>query len=290
MRRDILIVGTIIVLLALMGVANVVKSTIENRNNAGGGTVCTMDAKQCPDGSYVGRTGPKCEFAACPTPTATTSPVTLTIHLGETATAAGVSINPTKILEDSRCPQDVTCIQAGTVRIQTTLAAGMGAAPQEFKLGQPITTEAETVTLTDVTPARRANVTIAPADYTFTFSIAKRTGTGGGGGGGIAPYQSGVSGVVLLGPTCPVQRIPPDPKCADKPYATQISVTRTNSSSVFATASSDANGMFRISLPPGSYTVTARGGSMLPRCPSQTVTVGATGYAPVTILCDTGIR
>lgn len=27
---------------------------------------CTMDAKQCPDGSYVGRSGPDCEFAACP--------------------------------------------------------------------------------------------------------------------------------------------------------------------------------------------------------------------------------
>ncbi|MEK7069038.1 MAG: peptidoglycan-binding protein [Patescibacteria group bacterium] len=30
--------------------------------------VCTMDAVQCPDGSYVGRTGPKCE-AICPSPT-----------------------------------------------------------------------------------------------------------------------------------------------------------------------------------------------------------------------------
>lgn len=27
---------------------------------------CTQDAKLCPDGSYVGRTSPKCEFAACP--------------------------------------------------------------------------------------------------------------------------------------------------------------------------------------------------------------------------------
>ncbi len=27
---------------------------------------CTMEAKLCPDGSYVGRTGPECEFAACP--------------------------------------------------------------------------------------------------------------------------------------------------------------------------------------------------------------------------------
>ncbi len=30
---------------------------------------CTMDARMCPDGSYVGRSGPNCEFTQCPTPT-----------------------------------------------------------------------------------------------------------------------------------------------------------------------------------------------------------------------------
>lgn len=29
---------------------------------------CTMEAKLCPDGSYVGRVGPNCEFEACPIP------------------------------------------------------------------------------------------------------------------------------------------------------------------------------------------------------------------------------
>ncbi|MBI4092305.1 MAG: hypothetical protein HY420_00075 [Candidatus Kerfeldbacteria bacterium] len=29
---------------------------------------CTQDAKLCPDGSYVGRVAPNCEFAACPEP------------------------------------------------------------------------------------------------------------------------------------------------------------------------------------------------------------------------------
>lgn len=29
-------------------------------------TVCTQDAKLCPDGSYVGRSGPNCEFTSCP--------------------------------------------------------------------------------------------------------------------------------------------------------------------------------------------------------------------------------
>ncbi len=37
---------------------------------------CTMEAKLCPDGSAVGRTGPNCEFAACPDTTATTAPPT----------------------------------------------------------------------------------------------------------------------------------------------------------------------------------------------------------------------
>lgn len=32
-------------------------------------TMCTSDAKVCPDGSYVGRAGPSCEFSACPTTT-----------------------------------------------------------------------------------------------------------------------------------------------------------------------------------------------------------------------------
>lgn len=32
----------------------------------GNQVACTMDAKICPDGSAVGRTGPNCEFAPCP--------------------------------------------------------------------------------------------------------------------------------------------------------------------------------------------------------------------------------
>lgn len=31
-----------------------------------GGVMCTTEAKICPDGTGVGRTGPNCEFAPCP--------------------------------------------------------------------------------------------------------------------------------------------------------------------------------------------------------------------------------
>lgn len=33
--------------------------------NSGQTVFCTQEAKLCPDGSYVGRRGPKCEFSAC---------------------------------------------------------------------------------------------------------------------------------------------------------------------------------------------------------------------------------
>lgn len=36
------------------------------REVPGDGVMCTMDAKECPDGSYVGRTGPNCDFSPCP--------------------------------------------------------------------------------------------------------------------------------------------------------------------------------------------------------------------------------
>lgn len=37
-------------------------------------TACTTEAKICPDGSSVGRIGPKCEFAKCPVAKITASP------------------------------------------------------------------------------------------------------------------------------------------------------------------------------------------------------------------------
>lgn len=36
------------------------------RNKAARPIACTMEAKLCPDGTAVGRIGPRCEFAACP--------------------------------------------------------------------------------------------------------------------------------------------------------------------------------------------------------------------------------
>ena len=59
-----------IVLLLLIGVAAFFyRNTMERPlTPAPGQTACTMEARLCPDGSSVGRTGPNCEFQACAFP------------------------------------------------------------------------------------------------------------------------------------------------------------------------------------------------------------------------------
>lgn len=100
---------------------------------------------------------------------------------------------------------------------------------------------------------------------------------------------SGVKGSVLLGPTCPVERTPPDPQCADKPYATTITA-RSAGGTVAGTTHSNADGAFTLALPAGIYTLSASGGQVLPRCADISVTVPRSGYATTSISCDTGIR
>jgi len=56
-----IIIIIIIIILIILGIIIVPKIAKTPEQVA-----CTMEAKLCPDGSYVGRTGPRCEFSACP--------------------------------------------------------------------------------------------------------------------------------------------------------------------------------------------------------------------------------
>lgn len=59
-------------------IAFLIGGFILGKNNTNKQVACALEAKICPDGSSsVGRTGPNCEFAACPevTPTLSPSPV-----------------------------------------------------------------------------------------------------------------------------------------------------------------------------------------------------------------------
>lgn len=53
------------------GFNNVSLLNFKNNTNNVSTIACSEEAKMCPDGSSVGRTGPNCEFAICPLPVVT---------------------------------------------------------------------------------------------------------------------------------------------------------------------------------------------------------------------------
>ena len=104
--------------------------------------------------------------------------------------------------------------------------------------------------------------------------------------------HSGIAGRVVAGPTCPVERVPPDPRCAPRPLAARLRIRRTGGSTG-RVVRSGSDGRFRVSLRPGRYILTplAQPGSPFPRPgPAQTVTVRAGLFTRVTVTYDTGIR
>jgi hypothetical protein len=65
------IFGVVILVFIVGGILYIYNPTPTEVGDTSGGVVCTMEAKLCPDGSYVGRSGPNCEFAPCPIPPGT---------------------------------------------------------------------------------------------------------------------------------------------------------------------------------------------------------------------------
>ncbi len=117
---------------------------------------CTADAKLCPDGTYVGRQGPDCEFAMCQPFEADSSRVTMSV--GESVSALNLTVSPQEVLSDSRCPVDVECVWAGTVEVRTTLATQVAHGEHILTLGEPQVFGDYAVTLVEVSPAKTQEV------------------------------------------------------------------------------------------------------------------------------------
>jgi len=66
MSKDILIVVVGVALLGLVWIGWSRFESFRSPSHNNEQVVCTADAKMCPDGSFVGRMGPNCEFARCP--------------------------------------------------------------------------------------------------------------------------------------------------------------------------------------------------------------------------------
>lgn len=204
--------------------------------------VCTAEALQCPDGSYVGRGGAQCAFSPCPNQPSFTGtlrqdsngftliiaappggmevayamPLTIKVSnvvgqlvgqkvrvygsftqgamlavdrleelsgdvgdrevgdvsVGESVFINGVRITLNKIVQDSRCPVDVQCIQAGAVTANVTLQSNTDKETKTIvSNAAPIAFDSYHISIENVKPSRVVGAMPAPESYRITFRV-----------------------------------------------------------------------------------------------------------------------
>ena len=92
--------------------------------------------------------------------------------IDKTISAFGINVIPLSIVEDSRCPVDVQCIQAGTVRVDVQISDGIEYMKRTLNLGDVGAAFGDiSISLKAVSPAPNSKITIKPSDYVLTFEI-----------------------------------------------------------------------------------------------------------------------
>jgi len=182
-QKWILVVAGVVVVFGLLSVMKFSKPNREIGNGPGEGepVACPMDARLCPDGSSVGRSGPRCEFDLCP---GTGVGPGSGSEFPETEVSTGVALNrqfvkdgiivlPFEVISDSRCPMNARCIWAGEVELKVGLSKGREVTPVNLKLGgDPVSFDGKMISLVSVTPEKTTAKEISSSDYRFVFEIA----------------------------------------------------------------------------------------------------------------------
>lgn len=141
------------------------------------GKPCALDAKLCSDGRSIGRSGPNCDFPACPdVVTAPVSTMTWDVPLsvGKVQEVDSLRIKLNNILKDNRCPIDVVCITAGGVVAEISLAGSNGAETIDLSTsGDPYLFERYYISIASVTPSPKAGKEITNDQYKVVVHIVK---------------------------------------------------------------------------------------------------------------------
>lgn len=167
-----------IFLIAILIVAGVMIWFVINNqpsNKKDNSVYCTQEAKQCPDGSYTGRTGPKCEFV-CPEEQVKKEILEeTTAFLNQKILNGGIYITPIQVVSDSRCPIDVQCIWAGEILIKVELKKGDVVREVELKEGGSVIFEDREISLMSVIPEKNTKNPTPQEDYQFIFNVVLAT-------------------------------------------------------------------------------------------------------------------
>jgi hypothetical protein len=105
------------------------------------------------------------------------APSSFTARIGQTVRSGGVAVTPLSVIEDSRCPLGVQCIQAGTVRLSTRISRGGQESEVVVGLRKPAAIGSMWLHLDEAFPYPRQPGPIAPGNYSFSFTIDGSAGS-----------------------------------------------------------------------------------------------------------------
>lgn len=96
-----------------------------------------------------------------------------TAGFGQIAIIDGLRIRPLSLVEDSRCPMNVTCVWAGRLVIlaEVDFNGGSETFRGNLTLGEPLALGRESVTLIAATPQKSAQAASDRLTYRFTFAV-----------------------------------------------------------------------------------------------------------------------
>jgi hypothetical protein len=99
----------------------------------------------------------------------------VTLDVGETATLDGVGVWFIRVSEDSRCPTDVQCVQAGDGVVELAIRGSLGDV-EHVRLNtteepRSLTRHGLEIRLVDLLPYPVSTGSIDPADYTLELEV-----------------------------------------------------------------------------------------------------------------------
>lgn len=117
-----------------------------------------------------------------------TEPTRVELKLYEKRQLGELSITPWAVLEDSRCPRDVQCIQAGRVTVAFNLSGPSGNSALQLEVGKTGSTENLQLTLDEVRPYPVSTHKTQDDEYRFIVTLAPKFPAGA-----VACYIGGCS-------------------------------------------------------------------------------------------------
>ena len=103
----------------------------------------------------------------------------------------------------------------------------------------------------------------------------------------LQPLDSGIEGIVTIGPMCPVMQ--EDVPCPDQPYQAALTVLSTSGEKI-TQFQADENGRFRVELAAGDYVLHPESSNSLPFAADIPFTVNEHKFTLLEISYDSGIR